>query len=135
MPSTDVLIIGAGQAGLAMSHCLSELAIEHVVLERGQVAQRWRQDGWDSLRLLTPNWMTRLPGHQYRGGDPDGFMSVPALVRLLEDYAVSSRAPVVTGTTVRRVEAWDDRFRVGTNRGAWCATSVLRARTCRLVGL
>ncbi|HUE88751.1 MAG TPA: NAD(P)/FAD-dependent oxidoreductase [Vicinamibacterales bacterium] len=127
MPRTDVLIIGAGQAGLAMSRCLSDLDIEHVVLERGQVAQRWRQDGWDSLRLLTPNWMTRLPGHQYRGGDPDGFMTVPALVRLLEDYAASSRAPVVTGTTVRRVEAWDDRFRVATNRGVWCATSVVVA--------
>lgn len=127
MPRTDVLIIGAGQAGLAMSRCLSELDIEHVVLERGQVGQRWRHDGWDSLRLLTPNWMTRLPGHEYRGDDPDGFMTVPDLVRLLEDYALSSRVPLMPGTTVRRVEAWDDRFRVATNRGVWCAASVVIA--------
>jgi putative flavoprotein involved in K+ transport len=85
VPRTDVLVIGAGQAGLAMSHCLSELDIEHVVLDRGRIGQRWRHDGWDSLRLLTPNWMTRLPGYQYRGDDPDGFMAVPDLVRLLED--------------------------------------------------
>ena len=127
MPRTDVLIIGAGQAGLAMSRCLSELDIEHVVLERGQIGQRWRQDGWDSLRLLTPNWMTRLPGHHYQGNDPDGFMSVPDVVRLLEEYALSSRVPVILGTTVRRVEAWGDRFRVATNHGVWCATTVVVA--------
>jgi putative flavoprotein involved in K+ transport len=127
VPRTDVLIVGAGQAGLAMSHCLSELNIEHVVLERGQVGQRWRHDGWDSLRLLTPNWMTRLPGHHYHGDDPDGFMAVPDLIRLLENYASSSHVPVLPGTTVRRVEAWDDRFRVATNRGVWCAASVVIA--------
>jgi putative flavoprotein involved in K+ transport len=127
VPRTDVLIIGAGQAGLAMSHCLSELGIEHVVLERGQVAQRWRQDGWDSLRLLTPNWMTRLPGHRYRGDDPDGFMAIPELIRMLEDYASSSRVPVVTGTTVSRVEPRDDRFRVATNRDTWHAAAVVIA--------
>jgi putative flavoprotein involved in K+ transport len=127
VPRTDVLIIGAGQAGLAMSRCLSELDIEHVVLDRGQIGQRWRHDGWDSLRLLTPNWMTRLPGYQYPGDDPDGFMAVPDLVRLLEDYASSSRVPLMTGTTVRRVESWGDRFRVATTRGTWCAASVVIA--------
>jgi putative flavoprotein involved in K+ transport len=127
VPRTDVLIIGAGQAGLAMSRCLSELDIEHVVLERGQVGQRWRHDGWDSLRLLTPNWMTRLPGYQYRGDDPDGFMAVPDLIQLLEEYASSSRVPLMPATMVRRVEAWDDRFRVATNRGTWCAAAVVIA--------
>ena len=68
----DVLIIGAGQAGLAMSHCLTGLGIPHVVLDRGAVAQRWRAERWASLRLLTPNWMTRLPGFAYDGDDPDG---------------------------------------------------------------
>jgi putative flavoprotein involved in K+ transport len=62
MRQTDAIIIGAGQAGLAMSHCLSRSSIDHVVLERGQLAQRWRDERWDSLRLLTPNWMSRLPG-------------------------------------------------------------------------
>ena len=66
MRHTTAVIIGAGQAGLAMSRCLSDLGIEHVVLERGKVAERWRRQSWDSLHLLTPNWMTRLPGFQYR---------------------------------------------------------------------
>ena len=75
MRRTDVVIVGGGQAGLAMSRCLSDQRIDHVVLERGQVAERWRRERWDSLRLLTPNWMTRLPGFQYDGPDADGFMT------------------------------------------------------------
>ena len=78
MPRSDVLIIGAGQAGLAMSRCLGASGIEHVVLERGRVAESWRC-AWDSLTLLTPNWMTRLPGHGYAGRDPHGFMGRAAL--------------------------------------------------------
>ena len=70
MRTTDTLVIGAGQAGLAMSRCLTERGDDHVVLERGRVAERWRTERWDSLRLLTPNWMSRLPGWAYRGPDP-----------------------------------------------------------------
>jgi putative flavoprotein involved in K+ transport len=124
---TSTIIIGAGQAGLAMSRCLSELGIEHVVFERGKVAQRWRSHSWDSLHLLTPNWMTRLPGFQYDGDDPDGFMSVPDLIGLLDRYAVSSRAPIVSDTSVMRLVQTDDRFRVITDRGAWSADSVVIA--------
>ena len=65
-------MIGAGQAGLAMSRCLAARSIEHVVLERGEVANSWRHERWDSLRLLTPNWQARLPGYRYEGTDPDG---------------------------------------------------------------
>ena len=127
MPKTAVVIIGAGQAGLAMSRSLSDLDIEHVVLERGSVAQRWRSHGWDSLRMLTPNWMTRLPGFQYDGHDPDGFMSVAELVAFLQRYAVLSGVPVLGDTTVQRVEPWGTGFRVQTSRGAWCADSVVVA--------
>ena len=67
MPDTTTVIIGAGHCGLAMSHRLAARSIDHVVLERGQVANSWRTQRWDSLRLLTPNWMTRLPGYAYRG--------------------------------------------------------------------
>ena len=70
------VIIGAGHAGLAMSHRLTERSIDHVVLERGEVANSWRTERWESLRLLTPNWHARLPGQRYDGDDPDGFMSV-----------------------------------------------------------
>src|SRR5262245_18236482 len=101
----DVVIIGAGQAGLAMSRCLSDRGIEHLVLDRGTVVQRRRCHGWDSLRLLTPNWMTRLPGFQYTCDDPDGFMSAAEVVAFLETYAAQSRTPLVERTTVQRVDA------------------------------
>jgi putative flavoprotein involved in K+ transport len=127
VPRTTTLIIGAGQAGLAMSRCLSELDIEHVVLERGQLAQRWRTQSWDSLHLLTPNWMTRLPGFQYDGNDPDGFMSAPELIAFFERYAASSATPIVTDTAVQRVERSMDGFRVVTSRGEWSASSVVVA--------
>ena len=58
---TDCVIIGAGHSGLAMSQCLTECSVDHVILERGEVANSWKQERWDSLRLLTPNWQTRLP--------------------------------------------------------------------------
>lgn len=77
MKHTDIVIIGAGQAGLAMSRCLSARGIAHIVLERGRIGERWRSERWESLRLLTPNWMTRLPGGGYDGPDPDGFMTMP----------------------------------------------------------
>jgi len=124
---TTTVIIGAGQAGLAMSHCLSGLAIDHVVLERGLVAQRWRSGSWDSLHLLTPNWMSRLPGFQYDGVDRDGFMSAVGLIRLLERYAALSHTPLHLGTAVRSVERSADGFRVVTNRHVWLASSVVVA--------
>jgi putative flavoprotein involved in K+ transport len=124
---TAAVIIGAGQAGLAMSHCLSELGVEHVVLERGEVAHRWRSQSWDTLRLLTPNWMTRLPGFQYRGADPHGFMSIPEVVAFFEGYAAVSNAPVLSGTTVLRIERENGRYRVVTDRGLWIARAIVIA--------
>jgi len=127
MPRIWTIVIGAGQAGLAVSHCLSAISVDHVVFERGKVADRWRRQSWDSLRLLTPNWMTRLPGFHYQGDDPDGFMAVPELVRVFERYASASRAPVLTGTTVERVEQAGRQFRVVTNRDVWIADAVVVA--------
>ena len=97
MPNTTTVIIGAGHCGLAMSHCLAARSIDHVVLERGEVANSWRTQRWDSLRLLTPNWMTRLPGYAYRGADPDGYLSARQVTAMLEDYAEASVVPVLTG--------------------------------------
>ena len=103
------VVIGAGQAGLAMSRCLTDRGVEHVVLERGRVAERWRSERWDSLRLLSPNWMTRLPGWSYRGPDPHGFMTGDEVVSFFEGYARSSAAPVVelppSSAWPRRTEA------------------------------
>ena len=83
MQSTTTVIVGAGHCGLAMSHCLAARSIDHVILERGQVANSWRTQRWDSLRLLTPNWMTRLPGYAYRGADPDGYLGARQVAAML----------------------------------------------------
>jgi len=82
MRTQDTIIIGAGQAGLAMSRCLTDRGHSNVVLERGRVGQAWR-DRWDSLRLLTPNWQTRLPHFGYRGAQPQGFMTRSEIVGFL----------------------------------------------------
>src|SRR5829696_9520783 len=92
--TVDTVVIGAGQAGLAASRCLTEHGVDHVVLERGRVAERWRSERWDSLQLLSPNWMTRLPGWSYRGPDPHGFMPARELVTYFERYARSFDAPI-----------------------------------------
>jgi putative flavoprotein involved in K+ transport len=110
-----------------MSRCLSDRLVDHVVLERGRVAERWRSERWDSLRLLTPNWQTRLPGFRYGGPEPDGYMSMPQLVAFFERYATSFAAPMELGTTVVRVEQVGARFRVQTNRGIWLADNVVIA--------
>jgi putative flavoprotein involved in K+ transport len=129
MRRTDVVIVGGGQAGLAMSRCLSAERIEHVVLERGRVAQRWRSDRWDSLRLLTPNWMTRLPAFHYDGPDPDGFMTASELVVFFERYARSFPAPIETNTQVDAIEidATGGTFLVTTTRGVWHTRNVVVA--------
>jgi len=127
MRRTEAVVIGGGQAGLAMSRCLAESDVDHVVLERGRVAERWRSERWDSLRLLTPNWQSRLPGFRYQGPDPDGYMRVGEVVDFLERYARSFAAPVEEGTTVLSVEAVEGGYRVETDRGAWQSASVVIA--------
>jgi putative flavoprotein involved in K+ transport len=128
------VVIGAGHAGLAASHFLSERSIDHVVLERAELASSWRRERWDSLRLLTPNWQSRLPGIAYEGGDPDGYMTAAEVAELIERFAHSARAPVRTGTDVfslRRVG--DDGYRVLTEHGEIQArTVVIASGACNL---
>jgi putative flavoprotein involved in K+ transport len=127
MPRTEAVVIGGGQAGLATSRCLAERGIDHVVLERGRVAERWRRERWDSLRLLTPNWQTRLPGHRYRGPDPDGYMTGDEVVGFIEGYARRIGAPVQEETTVSSVRAVDAGYEVATDAGPWRAPAVVIA--------
>jgi putative flavoprotein involved in K+ transport len=87
------------------------------VLERGEVANSWRRERWDSLRLLTPNWQSRLPGHRYEGPDPDGYMTMGEVIEFIERFATVSRAPVRTGTNVTSVRRTDDEYHVTTSRG------------------
>ena len=124
---TTTVVIGAGQAGLAMSRCLSERSIDHVVLERHEVANSWRTERWDSLRLLTPNWQCRLPGASYQGDDPDGFMTMPEVVDFMTGYAEEIRAPVQTGTTVTSVRQGEGGYVVTTDQGEWHAPTVVLA--------
>ncbi len=127
MRRTDTLVLGGGQAGLAMSRCLADRGVDHAVLERGRIGERWRSQRWDSLRLLTPNWMSRLPGYAYRGPDPDGFMTRLEVVDYLADYARSFGAPVHEETEVRSVAPADGGWRVVTDRGTWSARRVVVA--------
>jgi putative flavoprotein involved in K+ transport len=127
MAHTNTVIIGAGHAGLAISRCLADRGVAHVVLDAGQVGQRWRGARWDSFRLLTPNWLSRLPGWVYAGPDPDGFMTAGEFADYLSAYARSFDAPVRTGTLVTRVERAAAGFAVHTSRGDWAARNVVIA--------
>jgi len=121
----DTVVVGAGQAGLALSHHLSSAGREHVLLERGRVGQRWHER-WDSLTLLSPNWMNRLPGVP-AASDPDGFVSRTEVIAHLEAYARSFDAPVLEGVEVTRIVRRGASFRVETTDGAWVARSVVLA--------
>jgi putative flavoprotein involved in K+ transport len=121
------VVIGGGQAGLAASYFLSDQSIDHVVLERGEVANSWRRERWDSLRLLTPNWQSRLPGLRYEGPDPDGYMTVSEVTEFIEHFAKVSRAPVRTGVRVTSVRQADDGYLVTTSHGEIHAPTVVIA--------
>ncbi len=125
--TTDVVVIGAGHAGLAASYALSQHGTDHVVLERGEIANSWRTERWDSLKLLTPNWQSRLPGFEYAGEDPDGFMDMPEVIEFIEEYAKFADAPVHKHTTVQSVQKNFFGYRVVTNRGTWNAKAVVIA--------
>lgn len=123
--ATTVVIIGAGQAGLAMSWHLRDRSIDHVVLERAEIANSWANERWDSLCLLTPNWLTRLPGAEYDGVDPDGYMTAAELVERLRRYGAD--APVITGAEVLDVRTTAEGFEVDTACGSWACASVVLA--------
>ena len=96
----DCVVIGGGQAGLAASYHLRRRGIEHVVFERGRVAETWRTARWDGFHLNTPNWATQLPGLERSGVDPDAFASLPEVIGLLEGYCDRIDAPLQTGVSV-----------------------------------
>ena len=125
--TTDVIVIGAGHSGLAISRFLGLRGIEHKVLERGEVANSWVRERWDSLRLLTPNWQSRLPGYHYAGPDPDGFMAMREVIEFVKGYAEFTRAPVLTNTAVTSVRPAGVGFDIDTTRGPWRARAVVLA--------
>jgi putative flavoprotein involved in K+ transport len=133
---TTAVVVGAGHAGLAMSRRLTERSIDHIVLERGEVANSWRTQRWPTLRLLTPNWQTRLPGHPYAGDEPDGYMPVADVVATLTRYARLVGAPVRTATTVHTVRATPEGFEVRANDDLLHARAVVLATgACNLAAI
>ena len=127
MEQIEVVVIGAGQAGLATSHELTGLGVDHVVLERGRIGETWR-NRWDSFCLVTPNWSVRLPDHPYDGTDPDGFMPRDQIVAYLEQYAASFRSPVQEHVKINSLSAGDNHgFVVETTSGSYKARSLVLA--------
>ena len=98
-----------------------------MVLERGEVANSWRRERWDSLRLLTPNWQSRLPGYRYEGADPDGFMTMAEVVAFISQFAELAAAPVRRSTTVTSIRRADDGYHVATTNGDFRGRSVILA--------
>ena len=115
--SIDTLIVGAGQAGLSLSYYLTQQHRPHILLEKApQLAEAWRNHRWDSFTLVTPNWQILLPGSEYQGNDPDGFMRRAEVVSYLERYAASFEAPVRFGVTATEADPLSDGYRVRTNQ-------------------
>jgi putative flavoprotein involved in K+ transport len=112
----ETVVVGGGQAGLSVSHELTEAGVPHVVLERGRVGQTWR-GRWDSFCLVTPNWSVQLPGYPYDGDDPDGFMPRDDIVGYLERYSASFDAPVREGVQVTALRPSGDRLLLETSEG------------------
>ncbi|HKQ62013.1 MAG TPA: NAD(P)-binding domain-containing protein [Candidatus Polarisedimenticolaceae bacterium] len=123
----ETVIVGGGHAGLALSYHLGRLGRPHVILERGRVAERWRSERWDSLMFQFPNWSLRLPGHEYRESEPDGFATRAEVIAFIERYRELVDAPVRTGVRVDRVRAEAGRFRLETSEGPIEAANVVIA--------
>jgi putative flavoprotein involved in K+ transport len=116
-----------------MSRCLAERSIDHVVLERGEVANSWRTERWDSLHLLTPNWQSRLPGFHYTGNNPDGYRTLSETVDFIANYAKAITAPVQTHTTVTSLRSTETGYLVHTDQGDWSSrTVVLASGACNI---
>lgn len=127
MTEINTIVVGAGQAGLAVSHELTREGVEHVVLERDHIGEGWRKR-WSSFCLVTPNWSVQLPGYPYDRDDPDGFMPRDEIVAYLERYAASFSAPVREGVRITQLTSSEgDGFVVGTDDGDYRAKSLVLA--------
>ena len=134
--TVTTVVIGAGHAGLAMSRCLSDRSIDHVVLERGEVAHTWRTERWDALRLLTPNWQSRLPSFSYNGNDPNGYRTFAEVIEFIASYAKAVSAPVLTHTTVASVRCTEAGYLVRTDQGDWlCRAVEIASGACNIADI
>lgn len=124
-----VAIVGGGQAGLSISYCLKEKGLDHIVFEKNRIGYSWRSKRWDSFCLVTPNWQCKLPGYQYPGNEPHGFMQKDEIVKYIEDYAASFDPPLKEGVEVSRVRKSDSQgtFELTTSMGDCTADQVVIA--------
>lgn len=123
----SVIVVGGGQAGLSMSHCLKRRGIDHAVLERDRVGHEWRTARWDSFCLVTPNWQCQLPGFPYSGQDPGGFMAREEIVAYIEAYAASFAPPLIEGVSVTDLRRDGEGFALDTTAGDFRADQVVIA--------
>src|SRR5580704_6184490 len=123
----ETLVIGGGQAGLAMSHHLKRRGLSHLVLERGRIGERWRSERWDGLKFQFPNWSVRLPDFPFPHDDPDGFADLGAIVDFIDAYADFVAPPIRCGVEVTRLSRNDAGFVAETSDGAISATNVVVA--------
>jgi putative flavoprotein involved in K+ transport len=123
----SVAVIGGSQAGLSMSYFLTANNIDHIIFEKNQPAHSWRTQRWDSFCLVTPNWQCKLPGFDYAGDDPDGFMPRDEIVQYVEDYARRIKAPLKTSTAVKLLTRSADGFLLETTDGTYTADAVVLA--------
>ncbi|NJN72633.1 MAG: MSMEG_0569 family flavin-dependent oxidoreductase [Limnothrix sp. RL_2_0] len=123
----SVIIVGGGQAGLAISYLLKQQNIQHLIFEKNTIGHAWRNQRWDSFCLVTPNWQCQLPGFPYAAGDDQGFMEKEKIVEYLESYAASFQPPIREGVAVNRLTRRDNRFELTTTAGDFSADQVIIA--------
>ncbi|MCJ2066483.1 MSMEG_0569 family flavin-dependent oxidoreductase [Methylobacterium sp. J-088] len=128
IPHSPVVIVGGGQAGLSVSHHLTQRGIDHRVFEKHTAAHTWATQRWDTFCLVTPNWQCDLPGHPYDGPDPDGFMKKDEIVAYLQAFVAKVKPPIREGVAVTRVARRDDGlFAVQTSDGDYTADEIVVA--------
>lgn len=127
LPRHDVVIVGGGQAGLSVSHCLQAEGIEHVVYEKHEAMHAWRTQRWDRFCLVTPNWQCQLPGHPYSGPDPHGFMRKDEILGYLDGFKAAVAAPLHEGVAVEQVRPVAGGFLVRSSAGECLAGQVVVA--------
>ena len=125
----SVIVVGGGQAGLAISYCLKKKGIDHLVLERNHIGYSWQQKRWDTFCLVTPNWQCTLPGYHYQGNDPEGFMGRDEIVAYIKAYAESFNPPIKEGVEVFSVQKNQTQglFELATSLGSYTTDRVVIA--------